>query len=947
MKRILIVFLLFSLRCYSQEPSHFIIGEKELSGVNVYDIFHDDKGDYWIATNNGLYKYDCFEFSRIPIEKAKSNSVFAFKLDKNKELYCHNFAGQIFKIKNDSALLVFQVPPEEIFRSLDYGFTKGNRMTIISKNVFFPKDSNEIVLLQDKDRAPPFQFFNYKDELYFIALQYQTLKVFHVEEEKTVFITEITNRSFDTPRAIETANGVAIYNNREGLLIGWFDGEKIVKTDEWKGQKELKSILFSLGEDLFITTGTGGIYNSERPDEVYFQNNIISCFIEDNEGNKLAGTFGEGILVIPNMDVKNLLFDNRATKAAKICDLNGELYVGTKKGELFKIHNNKPIGLIVDSKVQIELLESMPSENKLMFNSSIMIIYDPETKKKENIGVGSPKSLMEVFPQEYLFSTNDGLLWYDPQGRNRHNHSLEFKNGLAHITNFNERSYAACYDTINRIFYAGNVLGLKIGTIENAELFKINGNPLICYDMQMFEGKVYVATRNNGVLIFENGNLIDQWRVRSGFISDEVKKIKVEKNVVYGTTRKEFFQADLNGNILKSITRSDGLNSNNITDFEIIENDLWLVSDNRLQKIPLNSIKRKKYIPVLNYLTASCNEEQVFNGSEFDARNNKFNFSFACKSLKHKEDISYSYCLKGLEENWTTLDHTQRAVEYKSLPSGSYTFEVQAQCQGEISEKKVFSFTVLAPFWLRTWFIVLVAATFVFVVLLIYFIQKRRYQRKLAIKQKLAKSQLSTLKSQMNPHFIFNSLNSVQDLILQEKKEGAYKYISKFALLVRKTLNQSDAEFIDFEEEIALLDVYLELEQLRFKKDLVYKIEFGDIEDVEIPPMLIQPIVENAIKHGLLHKKGQKDLKIVFKKEGKIIICRVIDNGIGREKAIEIKARQSNQNESFALNSIETRMELLKEAYNEDLGVEYVDLKIDDEAIGTEVIIKFPFKNKF
>ena len=122
----------------------------------------------------------------------------------------------------------------------------------------------------------------------------------------------------------------------------------------------------------------------------------------------------------------------------------------------------------------------------------------------------------------------------------------------------------------------------------------------------------------------------------------------------------------------------------------------------------------------------------------------------------------------------------------------------------------------------------------------------------------------------MNPHFIFNAINSIQDLILKEDIDNSYSYIIKFSKLVRQTLNFSDKEFIEIEEETDLIETYLELEKLRFLDgDFEYSINITNCTDIMVPPMLIQPIVENAIKHGLLHKDGKKILSIEFIKEEK------------------------------------------------------------------------------
>ena len=199
----------------------------------------------------------------------------------------------------------------------------------------------------------------------------------------------------------------------------------------------------------------------------------------------------------------------------------------------------------------------------------------------------------------------------------------------------------------------------------------------------------------------------------------------------------------------------------------------------------------------------------------------------------------------------------------------------------------------------------------------------------------------------MNPHFIFNSLNSIQDLVLKGDVDNSYTFITKFSNLVRRTLSYSEKDFIDFEQEIKLLELYLSLEKLRFKDELTFTIETNGIQDIQIPPMLIQPFLENALIHGLLHREGKKELSVYFKLEG-ALICEITDNGVGRKRSAEIKERQKSQHESFSTQAIKKRFEILESHFQNELGVEYVDL-IDDngDALGTKVILKLPTRHSF
>ncbi|PCI98819.1 MAG: hypothetical protein COB15_05135 [Flavobacteriales bacterium] len=219
-------------------------------------------------------------------------------------------------------------------------------------------------------------------------------------------------------------------------------------------------------------------------------------------------------------------------------------------------------------------------------------------------------------------------------------------------------------------------------------------------------------------------------------------------------------------------------------------------------------------------------------------------------------------------------------------------------------------------------------------------------KKRLEVEKQYIASELKAIKSQMNPHFIFNALNSIQDLVLKGDVEKSYTYIASFASMVRRTLNFSDKDFIEFEEEVKLLNVYLELEKLRFKKDFKYSILTNDIEDIEIPPMIVQPFIENALKHGLLHKSGEKRLTVEFTLTD-TFTCIITDNGIGRDEAQKIKDRQTKSHKSFSVDATKNRFEMMKSTYDQDLGIDYHDLKEDGESIGTKVVINMPFKQLF
>ncbi|EZH74247.1 hypothetical protein ATO12_15385 [Aquimarina atlantica] len=213
-------------------------------------------------------------------------------------------------------------------------------------------------------------------------------------------------------------------------------------------------------------------------------------------------------------------------------------------------------------------------------------------------------------------------------------------------------------------------------------------------------------------------------------------------------------------------------------------------------------------------------------------------------------------------------------------------------------------------------------------------------------KTELALLQLKSLRSQMNPHFIFNSLNSIQDLILQQNTDSSYDYVVLFSQLVRNTLNYSNKNFIAIDKELEFLEIYLQLEKLRFEDDFTYRIQHTNTEGLLVPSLIVQPFIENALIHGLLHKTGKKRLTIDFTFTDDLL-CKVTDNGIGRKEAKKIQDRQGGRHESFALEAIQQRLEILKEQYGTAVGYQVFDLYDNGYATGTKVEIRMPFQKKY
>ncbi len=222
----------------------------------------------------------------------------------------------------------------------------------------------------------------------------------------------------------------------------------------------------------------------------------------------------------------------------------------------------------------------------------------------------------------------------------------------------------------------------------------------------------------------------------------------------------------------------------------------------------------------------------------------------------------------------------------------------------------------------------------------------RRKNEKLQNRRTQTELQQQVLRAQMNPHFIFNSLNSINRFILQNNKSQASEFLTKFSRLVRLILQNSQAPLIPLENEIESLKLYLELEALRFDYHFEYKIYIDDnlqTGSLQVPPLIIQPFVENAIWHGLMHKEDKGHLEIELTQKDDMLFCRVTDDGIGREKALAIKDKSASKYKSMGMHITEERIAVLQQRNKAETYIQVTDLVFPDGSTGgTEVLLKIP-----
>ncbi|MBK9734246.1 MAG: histidine kinase [Saprospiraceae bacterium] len=345
--------------------------------------------------------------------------------------------------------------------------------------------------------------------------------------------------------------------------------------------------------------------------------------------------------------------------------------------------------------------------------------------------------------------------------------------------------------------------------------------------------------------------------------------------------------------------------------------------------------------PILNDTSLECHYNDAV-----------IRFEFANLSLNNSQSNQYKIKLTGLDTAWTTT--TKREISYTRLPSGKYTFMIQASnSNGNFHPKTLkIELTINPPFYKTLWFGIIL---FSLISSIIYYLYKQKIARilqkeamKRMYEKKISEVEMKALRAQMNPHFIFNSLNSIQKFIFEKDEYAASQYLTKFSRLIRLILDHSHQDFVSIGSETDILNYYIEMEKLRFNDKFEFELIKDDtIQDTwMIPSMVIQPHVENAIWHGLMHKKNDCKLSVSFHKQDMETICVSIeDNGIGRVEAAAQKSKQVLKKKSYGSKISEDRIEHFSRKHNIKNSFEITDLTDGDgKGCGTRISIILPYK---
>nr|WP_321226657.1 histidine kinase [uncultured Psychroserpens sp.] len=969
-KTLLFIVLLLGLHFLcAQEPVSIHLTEKDgLPDIEFYNVLEDRKGFIWLASDSGLYRYDGKTYDQYTNTEKRGLSVFGLFEDTQGRIWCTNISGQFFYVENNQ-LITFIDLKEELRGQLGNYSIRDNKLLITtSRSLYIIDLITKKILLRELNgnggaRLMPL-------DTGYMLISFDTVKIFNNDfKETNQFLLNIHYRDI---KGMTTGQGqTQVFKLNEILFFSQqFKYKNMFRsvnlntgtTDTTIGLELLKNkriiAIKVIKNNLWVLTNTGiYIYESDKNEftlkNQILKDEIVTDVIVDKDQNFWVSTLTNGVHLIPNIEVVKHKLPENSDDIMAIDKVNDSVvFFGSKSGVVGFLNvdastyktsanlGNKVSAIQYNSNIEYSYV-SIDDGAYFVNNKTLKII-----KKQEFLGV---KSFSRVNETMTLFGTYIRLAFLDNKAESVKTFSK------------NKRIYTTYYSENSNTIFVGYVDDLLI--LDNdfkSTTIRYNDKEILAVSItETADGIVWVGTFKNGIFAIRDHQVIAHYTTEEGLLSDQIKYLKADENSIWIATPKGLQVFNTDNKDFKNLTKTDGLLSYKISGIEVLNNRVVLSSNKGVFSFDKEKVFKTTSQPKIYFNDIKINEESTDLATDYDLdyNQNSVQFSFNVNGILYNINKTYQYRLVGYNNNWITTDLGLNTVKYSSLPVGKYTFQVRPTTINEARENSVQSIklNIKLPYWKKWWFILAYSLSIVGLIILYY---KRKLKnkdiareleiRQLSLDNELIALKLENLRSQMNPHFIFNALNSIQEYIMLNQKKLASEYLGKFADLIRTYLSHSTKGKITLQEEIDCLEMYLELEKLRFEDKLNYAISTsGHLkpDEINIPTMLVQPYVENALKHGLLHRKTNRDLRINFfvNEEVKTVRCIIVDNGVGRAQAEKFKARSRKSHPSFATKATQDRLALLNYGKKKQVGVVITDLFDEDIPIGTQVDITIPY----
>jgi len=981
----LIVFIVSTIRA---QEIHFtnISNSLNLPSQECYNVIQDSKGFIWIATENGLVKYSKDErkvfdklngldengvyyigenkFGEIELLTA-NNRLLIIKNDSITEHHLSKAFQNIIKKKsapnsfNISYLLNRKLNGDLIINSQQKTFSISNttsEIVDITKSNTFNSDAYIVI---DKNNNLDYFIKNsstYLDEL-FIKNHQIKIDIFCDSLKKSIYVSLNKESRLDWRIRICNIDGITFLTLHDKLI----KINKNLNVEYFTLPSVITSINLTAKHGLWLGTSSFGVYHYSDIHDMSKVNTAlkgltVSSILVDKEGGTWCTTTEKGVYYSNNYSVLHYSFLNQLNKKTTLLKtVDNKVFVSTEIDKLYFFEKDKIH--------QITLLETG--------NTEITDVINFKNKRyiatKSYIGLFDEKFKITKILLASHYNKTGNISAYQLDTSSTHLYALgaslvfKFNGGQFKSIDSPLKSKGRCFKVCNdSVVYVGGNDGLyKLNLVSNTQRKIETINTAVSKIIKASNGKIYFTTKGQGLFKLENDVAYTIELDDNSYILNDI--IEDANNHLWISANDGLIELKIkNGKYhVEKYNTSNGLVSNNVGQLTIDNNCLYISSPDGICKFPVNQNLLNISPPVIYVNEFKINDKPV---NDFDIHKqmnlkyyeNTLTITLDELTFKRGKKESVLYKLKGLSVDYKTI--ISNKISFENLPANNYELIIYTVNNDGIKSVNpiVIKFIIHPPVWLRTWFVIGVMILFLFIAFIItrQIVKniKNKEEEKTRINKLISESQLSALQSQMNPHFIFNAINSIQNYVLNKKEDEAYNYLAKFSKLIRMVLNNSRENILTLQVELETLNLYIELEQLRFDKSFEYQLNINesiDLFDIEIPTMLIQPYVENAIWHGLMNLTDERQgvLKIDISIESDLLKVVIEDNGIGRARSNEFKKESIHH--SVAMKLTEDRLAMINKIENtENVKVIVNDLHNEEQdACGTRVELFLPLMN--
>ncbi len=946
-----------------------------LPSSEVYHAYQDSLGYIWFATSNGVSRFDGSTFENFDLDDGLVDNTI-------EEIY-PDFKGRLWFISSSGKLAYYEkgtITPypynekiqklisttrgpikkcfyidksENIYLSFKkFGCLKISREGIIQKLSGF-YDEGVIVI----DR-----FIN--GNALIVCSNKPKENVLHYSDGENKYLWNYKNEVGQ--EMVYNFHTFASFLPDNSLILSSWKFIFQLRKGEVKGKVNLGSeaiwVSIDKRNNLWVAPSKGGVICfpntniNQKPSSHLLKGVQVTSMLTDRENGVWFTTLNNGVYYTCNINAQTYSKENDFSNfgLSSIYAKNDKIYVGFDNGQLGVIENS--------------IIDFLEPAKDIKFASTIRDIIDNNnydgiwvlsstaihnlTKNKFTHYNRSLNNYLGIHPRQILSSVKGDYIIASAQGIKR------FDGKKITYDSFTYKEFSAL---IYSVFEKPNgeiLLGCANGLWNyNGKTFSYLGEnePLLSKQISSIsgsnDGRIFFGTKGLGLIVLNTDGTLTQLSEKDGIASNTINQVYFDGENIWLATSKGATRISMNANgtcSFLNVNKSKGLPTNDVQRIFRNNNDILIGTRKGLTIFSANNLVQNAIVPLCHIARIRVDNLDIpivdsLLILNYSQRLIEINFKGLTFLSGNKQ--KYKYRLLGLDTTWVYTSNSNAL--FSNLPSRNYTFEVQCQNNdGLWSEPSKLNIYIKKAYWQTNFFIAISAFFFSLLIFLIYRLRISSIKRRneLINLSNLYKQQ--SLRQQMNPHFIFNTLNSIQLYILQNDPLNSQKYLTKFARLIRMTLDNSQEQYITVKEELDALKLYLELESLRLDDKLEFEVEVDspEINSLKIPTLLIQPFVENSIWHGIMLKDDKRGkIKVTVEKSNGVILCKVEDNGIGRKKAIEIKEKYVKDHKSLGFKITSQRVEILNLIYRDKFSIDYIDLEDEHKKpTGTLVVIKIP-----